>query len=182
MEGEGRGDAFREQEPACGKRSPPRSSPSFVGDLPSLGNFDFSELAPAVLLTIHLDVGVSECLRPLAVPRLFGILTKSIEIWNRSSPKVSDSGPTHRHRPFAPPRVTCRASDLVPGSRCEPKSGLGSTLNSYAFDLCGEQWQRVQRVEKVIATIVPGSGDGDGKWPWVVLMLYPYLYSTKRLR
>lgn len=65
-----------------------------VGDLPFLGNFDFSELAPAVLWPIHLDVGVSECLRPLALPRLFGILTKSIEIWN---PKASDSGPTHRH-------------------------------------------------------------------------------------
>lgn len=97
--GKAEGYDFREQEPACGKRSPPHSSPSFVGDLPSLGNFDFSELVPAVLLTIHLDLGVSECLRPLAVPRFFGILTKSIEIWNRSSPKVCDSGPTHRHRP-----------------------------------------------------------------------------------
>lgn len=126
--GKAEGYDFREQEPACGKRSPPRSSPSFVGDLPSLGNFDFSELVPAVLLTIHLDLGVSECLRPLAVPRFFGILTKSIEIWNRSSPKVCDSG-SHTPPPtFAPPRVTCRASDLVPGSRCEPKSGLAQPL------------------------------------------------------
>lgn len=35
--GKAEGYDFREQEPACGKRSPARSSPNFVGDLPSLG-------------------------------------------------------------------------------------------------------------------------------------------------